>query len=122
MTRFHLRKTTGWFASLGLMVLALCALACHPQPVAGDPAQHAVVPAPTTQPFARFTAPSTQPFAPLRDQADLDNSHVVTAKIISGAQPENDKSFALLRDLGVKTIVSVDGAQPDVESAKRFGM
>jgi protein tyrosine phosphatase (PTP) superfamily phosphohydrolase (DUF442 family) len=122
MSRFSLRTTTLY--AISFAALGLAALACHPQPVAKpapSPAQ-AAAPAPTTQRFAKFTAPSTQPFAPLKDQADLDNSHVVTAKIISGAQPEDDKGFALLRDLGIKTIVSVDGAQPDVESAHRFGM
>ena len=63
-----------------------------------------------------------QPFAPVADQQNVHNGHVVTDKIISGAQPEGDASFEALRALGVRTIVSVDGAKPDVEAAKRFGM
>ena len=44
------------------------------------------------------------------------------AKIISGAQPEGEESFQALQKLGVKTIISVDGAKPDVETAKKYGM
>jgi protein tyrosine phosphatase (PTP) superfamily phosphohydrolase (DUF442 family) len=116
-------RTTTLYA-IALAALGLTALACQPQPVAKPalaPAEVAAA-APTTQRFAKFTSPSTKPFAPLTNQVDLENSHVVTGKIVSGAQPENDKGFALLRDMGIKTIISVDGAQPDVESAKRFGM
>jgi protein tyrosine phosphatase (PTP) superfamily phosphohydrolase (DUF442 family) len=40
----------------------------------------------------------------------------------SGSVPEGDDGFQSLRDLGVKTIVSVDGAKPDVERARRFGL
>src|SRR5687767_2406839 len=67
--------------------------------------------------------PTTRPaFTPVPDQHRLHNGYVVTDKIISGAQPEGDPSFEALRELGVKTIVSVDGAKPDVERARRFGM
>src|SRR4051812_27897995 len=74
-----------------------------------------VTPAPP-QPVA---APA---FPPLPDQTHLANAHVVTAKVISGAQPEGDESFKALEDLGVRTIVSVDGAAPDVGTARRYGL
>lgn len=67
--------------------------------------------------------PTTRPaFAPIADQKHLENAHVVTAKVISGAQPEGDESFEALRDMGIKTIVSVDGATPDVARAHKFGL
>lgn len=102
----------------GAMALAVTEIGCHSQPIAHE----AHIGGPATPPFAKFTAPSTQPFAPLIDQQDLANSHVVTPRIIAGAQPEDDRSFQLLRELGIKTIVTVDGAKPDVESAHRYGM
>ena len=40
----------------------------------------------------------------------------------SGATPEGDESFQALRDLGIKTIISVDGTRPDVGRARRFGI
>lgn len=61
-------------------------------------------------------------FPALPDRFHLQNAHVVTAKVISGAQPEGDESFKALRELGVRTIVSVDGAKPDVETAHRHGL
>lgn len=61
-------------------------------------------------------------FEAVSDQTHLHNAHLVTEKVISGAQPEGDQSFEALRDLGVKTIISVDGAAPDVAGAKKFGM
>ncbi len=46
----------------------------------------------------------------------------VSAKLISGSQPEGEVAFKALAALGVKTIITVDGAKPDVEAAKKFGM
>jgi protein tyrosine phosphatase (PTP) superfamily phosphohydrolase (DUF442 family) len=53
---------------------------------------------------------------------ELENAYRLTDKVLAGAQPEGDKSFAALRDLGVKTIISVDGAKPDVETAHKYGL
>lgn len=54
--------------------------------------------------------------------AGLNNAHRVTEKVIAGAQPEGEAWFAALRELGVKTIISVDGAAPDVETAQKYGL
>src|SRR5947208_13492334 len=43
-------------------------------------------------------------------------------RVFSGAQPEGPEGFASLRRLGVTTILSVDGARPDVEAARRAGL
>lgn len=53
---------------------------------------------------------------------DLHNAHVVTDKLISGAAPENEQAFKDLQALGVKTVISVDGAKPDAELAAKYGM
>lgn len=42
--------------------------------------------------------------------------------LYSGALPEGDKAFAALAALGIKTIVCVDGARPDLETAARHGL
>lgn len=78
-------------------------------------------PAPTTGPA------STQPVKikafKFIDDKRLHNVHVVVdGKVISGAQPDDEAAFKALSDLGIKTIVSVDGAQPDVDLAKKYGM
>lgn len=50
------------------------------------------------------------------------NAFHVTDQVWSGSQPEGDKTFAALAKLGIKTIISVDGAKPDVEAARRHGL
>jgi protein tyrosine phosphatase (PTP) superfamily phosphohydrolase (DUF442 family) len=39
-----------------------------------------------------------------------------------GAQPEDNADFQYLQDLGIRTIISVDGATPQVDTAKDFGL
>jgi protein tyrosine phosphatase (PTP) superfamily phosphohydrolase (DUF442 family) len=56
------------------------------------------------------------------DSAVLPNAYRLTDKVISGGQPEGEAGFAELRSLGVKTIVSVDGARPDVATARKYGL
>ncbi len=52
----------------------------------------------------------------------LTNAIRVHAKVISGGLPEGELAFAALKELGVKTIVSVDGAKPDVELAAKYDL
>ena len=52
----------------------------------------------------------------------LPNAYRLHAKVISGGQPEGDAAFKELRDLGVRTIISVDGATPDVATANKYGL
>lgn len=46
----------------------------------------------------------------------------VSPNLASGASPESDADFAALAKAGIKSIVSVDGAKPPVELAKRHGL
>lgn len=52
----------------------------------------------------------------------LQNTFRVTERIFSGSQPDTETAFAALAELGVKTVVSVDGNKPDVEAAHKFGL
>lgn len=52
----------------------------------------------------------------------LPNAVKIHPKVISGGLPDGDAAFAELKDLGIKTIISVDGAKPDVEMAKKYGL
>jgi len=56
------------------------------------------------------------------EYAGLHNVLRVTDKLISGSSPDGDGGFESLKNLGIKTIISVDGAKPDVERARKFGM
>jgi protein tyrosine phosphatase (PTP) superfamily phosphohydrolase (DUF442 family) len=43
-------------------------------------------------------------------------------RLYCGAQPEGDAGFRSLHLLGVRTVISVDGARPDLETARKFGL
>ena len=52
----------------------------------------------------------------------LENFFQLTDTIYSGSAPEGDAGFQSLKDRGIKTIITVDGAKPDVELAKKYGL
>lgn len=52
----------------------------------------------------------------------VENLFQLVPNVLSGSQPAGDEGFQALRDLGVTTIVSVDGTRPEVARAKRFGL
>ena len=52
----------------------------------------------------------------------LPNAVRVHAKVISGGRPEGRAAFEELKSLGVKTVISVDGAQPDLATAELAGL
>lgn len=69
------------------------------------------------------TAPADAGFQPERIAVEhLPNAVRVHPKVISGGLPADDAAFAELEALGVKTVISVDGAKPDVAMAKKHGL
>jgi protein tyrosine phosphatase (PTP) superfamily phosphohydrolase (DUF442 family) len=56
------------------------------------------------------------------EAAGLLNAFRLSERLYSGASPEGDAGFAALQQLGVRTIISVDGAKPDVAMARRHGL
>ncbi len=54
--------------------------------------------------------------------SSIQNLLQVSGGIYSGGEPRGDADYSELERLGVKTIVSVDGARPDVESARARGL
>jgi len=68
--------------------------------------------------FGTATAVGAEPVA----THHLTNPIVVHPRVISGGLPDSDAAFAELARLGVKTIISVDGAAPDVEAAAKYGL
>ncbi len=68
-------------------------------------------------------SPPPVPTAPEpRAVAGLHNLHRVSPVLWSGSQPESEAGFASLKRLGVKTVISVDGATPDVAGAAEQGL
>ena len=57
----------------------------------------------------------------------LPSTHVhnlfrATTNVFSGNSPDTDAAFAEITKLGVKTIISVDGARPDAAAARKHGL
>lgn len=56
------------------------------------------------------------------DARHLPNTYRLNASVITGGQPDGDAGFAELAALGVRTVISVDGAEPEVALAKAHGL
>jgi protein tyrosine phosphatase (PTP) superfamily phosphohydrolase (DUF442 family) len=56
------------------------------------------------------------------DIQGVENAFRLSRRLYSGGEPQGEEAFKALRALGVKTVVSVDGARPDVETARKFGI
>ena len=67
-------------------------------------------------------APPTMADARPHDFAGLHNVVAFHDGYLSGSVPRGDAGFETLAAMGVKTIISVDGALPDVAGAKRRGI
>jgi protein tyrosine phosphatase (PTP) superfamily phosphohydrolase (DUF442 family) len=67
---------------------------------------------------------SALPRAPSNDtsHSGLHNVHALNDHIISGAVPVGDGAFDELAAMGVRTIISVDGAWPDAQRAQARGL
>jgi protein tyrosine phosphatase (PTP) superfamily phosphohydrolase (DUF442 family) len=52
----------------------------------------------------------------------LHNVFRVSEKLYSGSAPEGEPGFQSLRKLGIRTVITVDGARPDVAAARRYGL
>jgi protein tyrosine phosphatase (PTP) superfamily phosphohydrolase (DUF442 family) len=83
--------------------------------------QQATAPVAAGAPAKVAVQPSKQPPEKLAVQF-LPNAYRLHEKVISGGQPAGESAFKELADLGVKTVISVDGATPDVAAAKKYGL
>lgn len=63
-------------------------------------------------------APVPGPF----ERPGLRNVVAMSPKVYSGSVPEGDAGFDSLAALGIRTVISVDGAKPDLERAGARGM
>ncbi len=113
----HRRIWGIWFVT-GVVAALSAMLACThasdaEKPLATDSAtQHSagIVVAPTLA--------DSQP----KDLAGVHNVVAYGDRLYSGSVPEGDSGFDSVAGMGVKTIISVDGAAPDVELARKHGM
>ncbi len=62
------------------------------------------------------------PKVPPEDEHGLHNVYHLSESIVSGSEPRGEEAFQKLQEMGVRTILSVDGKLPDEELAARYGM
>jgi protein tyrosine phosphatase (PTP) superfamily phosphohydrolase (DUF442 family) len=67
-------------------------------------------------------APAAPVVPPIKELPGLHNYRRWSEHVAQGAQPEGDKAFEALKAEGITTVVTVDGAMPDVEAAERVGL
>ena len=69
------------------------------------------------------TVPDSRDELPMRVEAGhLPNAICIHERIISGGLPDGEAAFEELKSLRVKTIISVDGAKPNLALAAKYGM
>lgn len=104
-------------------ILASCG---QPQSSASKTAIPPAAPQPvSTQVIQSAPAPIAIPAADAAKPADYPGLHnVVTYStgVFTGSVPEGPEGLETLHAMGVKTIISVDGAEPDVARAKALGI
>jgi len=52
----------------------------------------------------------------------IENTFRLSPRLFSGGDPHGVKALEAIKALGVRTIISVDGATPDVEAARKLGL
>jgi len=75
----------------------------------------------TTAPSADIAPPSVAATRP-SDYPGLHNVVAFAPNVYSGSVPEGDEGFVSLRRMGIRTVLSVDGAEPELEVAIRHGL
>jgi protein tyrosine phosphatase (PTP) superfamily phosphohydrolase (DUF442 family) len=59
---------------------------------------------------------------PKTDRPGVHNLMRVSDRLYSGSEPHGEEGFDSLAELGVKTVISVDGAKPQIELARKHGL
>jgi protein tyrosine phosphatase (PTP) superfamily phosphohydrolase (DUF442 family) len=76
-------------------------------------------------PAASQSHPGTPASALLMERVEapgLQNVFKLSSRIYSGSSPEGAAGFTSLQALGIRTVISVDGARPEVELARAAGL
>lgn len=81
----------------------------------------AVASKPLQQESGGKSAPTPQENIP-KELPGLHNVHRATKNVLLGSEPHGEEAFRELQKQGVKVIVSVDGATPEVQIAKKYGI
>lgn len=107
--------------ALSGLALSLALIACATREHAQSPQASAAPSSAASPAIAPITPPSLSAPAPVT----LPGLHNVVAyhdHYYSGGVPESPAAFDTLKSMGIKTVISVDGAVPDVQSAEARGI
>ncbi len=66
--------------------------------------------------------PGPAPATPTGTLEHVPNFAFISADIARGGQPKSDLAFRELKEAGIVTLISVDGAKPDLELARKYGL
>lgn len=114
MTPLSRRSLVPAFAIAGLAITALLTFAsCTSTAAAGPDAPHAIAASVALPPL---DAPGTI------QMPGLHNVVTYAPELVCGGAPEGAEGLRTLAAMGIKTIVTVDGAAPDVQGAEALGI
>lgn len=107
------KKSCAWFF---LVVCPLFVYGCHACSVCE-----------TTSPSAESSTSSENTvawkhLAVSLTASDLPHLYRLSSDVYSGGEPPSEQAFESLKKLGIRTIISVDGARPDRKLAAKYGM
>ena len=113
--------------STSVLLLGLAVLACSSEKANESPVETtqsvAGTPAPVAAAGPVAVTPALAPkLPPIKPLANIENYRRLSDKIAQGGQPNGPEAFAALKAEGITTLLSVDGAEPDVAAAKKLGM
>jgi protein tyrosine phosphatase (PTP) superfamily phosphohydrolase (DUF442 family) len=112
-TRAYPRSHATFMVTFVILFLGGCS---DRKPLLVQPSPHFVA----SQPEVNIRLPFPEP-KPLR-LSSLENVFQVSERIFSGGEPKTDAAFANIAMLGCKTVISVDGAKPNLELAQKHGL
>jgi len=62
------------------------------------------------------------PKTPPQEDPGLHNVFRLGPTIVSGSEPHGEAAFAKLQSMGIRTVLSVDGAEPEKDLAAKYGL
>jgi hypothetical protein len=62
------------------------------------------------------------PLTPPQDGSGLHNVYRLSESIVSGSEPHGEEALRALQEMGIRTVLSVDGKVPEAELAAKYGL
>lgn len=103
--------------------LIACTSAVDSSSTEADARAPVAAPLPPFESTAYLVASQVQlPATAPEEHPALHNVFQLSDQIISGSEPHDEEAFRILNAKGIRTILSVDGKEPDADLAAKYGM